>query len=1056
MKRKLAILSLYAVIITITIFAVGLIIGPVIYWDRMSATRLNIWVADKTVPMPDYREHKGLMWILNHNKIAYSKTEDYFRYDKDYFGFFPVSANVYDTKEMPKGNENPDLIYVTDTYGVYTDDYLTPNVKGTISNMIYGGLSLEELNSIKTNIGNGNTVIGEFNIASAPTNRENRKELESIFGLQWTGWKGRYFKELARDIEVPARLLENYEAQQKQKWKFSGEGYVLVSDNDEVVVLEAKKDVGKDGLKIIFNNGYGSEFNVEKEIPYQYWFEFVKVKPGREAIANYKLDLTDKGKKIMEGLGLAGEFPAVTRYRNSQYTSYYFAGDFADIQNIRGIWKYYGFDKIKAFTSSFDKKSTDYFYWNCYVPMMNKIISDIKLKGQAESTHIVESENLKIFARTVKNSFQILKDGKWEDFFVKGVNIGAALPGKWFTDFPKDEEVYLDWFQKIGQMQANSIRIYTLLPPEFYNALEFYNRKHPEAPLWLFQEIWPEENPEGHDYLKKSYVDSYYKEIEYGIDAVHGKANIPERKGRAYGIYTSDVSKYVLGYLVGRELEPEEVETTNEKNAGFRYEGEYMSTEKTASPTEAWLAMNCDYVLKYEEGKYGIQHPVSIVSWPTLDVKEHDSEWNAPGLKSLEFNDKVSVNINNISQGKKMTAGFFGAYHIYPNYPDFINNEIKYNSYTDEEGRFRYGGYLKEFIETHTKYPALVAEFGLPTGMGNAHTSPDGYNHGAMTEGQQGEGIVRMMKAISREGYAGGLIFEWLDEWAKKTWITESYMIPYERHVLWHNALDPEQNYGLVAIESELGKDPEYIKEGNGPIRKISLKKDSTFLYLDINFDKISDFTTEKLLIGFDTYERNKGEFRFSPHIDVTAATGLEFLLEFSGQKAARILSHPGYNIANNKFSSYVSSKGVFEEIRPIINSKRVRKDGSVIEAIHQDGSNLNFGDFESNSYNHWYFEGNNIHIRIPWGKLNFTDPSSLSVLDDNTVASDLSRDKLRTVKTDGILISALLYDLNKKEKIDMLSTIEPYKWKEWEIPQYRERLKKSYFIIQDYFKKHK
>ena len=47
-----------------------------------------------------------------------------------------------------------------------------------------------------------------------------------------------------------------------------------------------------------------------------------------------------------------------------------------------------------------------------------------------------------------------------------------------------------------------------------------------------------------------------------------------------------------------------------------------------------------------------------------------------------------------------------------------------------------------------------------------------------------------------------GIIFEWMDEWAKKTWTTEPYMIPYDRHILWHNTIDPEQNYGILALES--------------------------------------------------------------------------------------------------------------------------------------------------------------------------------------------------------------------------------------------------------------
>lgn len=1052
MKRKLTIIAIYFSIVLFTAALGAVLIGPVFWWNSLPESSLNVWVVDKTVPIPDYREHKGLMWILNHNKIIYSKTGDYFRYDKDYFGFFPVNKGVYDVRNIPNSTENPDLVYLTDTYGVYTDDYLTPNVKGTRSDMIYGGLNNEELRNIKNNIGNGNTLIGEFNIASAPTNLENTKELEKLFGVEWKGWKGRNFKELARDIEVPVWVVDNYEKQQQKKWDFKGEGYVLVSDTDEIAVLELKKHVGKKGLTIIFNEGYKEEFNIKNEIPYQYWFEFIHPKPGRETLANYKLDLTDEGQKIMDKLGLPSVFPAMTRFKNTQYTAYYFAGDYADLQNVNGLWKYHGFEKIKRSISIFQKKTPEYFYWNSYVPVMNKIFNDIKQKGKDEQINKQESKTMKLLAKTEKSGFKVIKDGKWEELFIKGVNIGAALPGKWFTEFPEDEGVYLDWFEKIGEMNANSIRVYTLLPPAFYNALDYYNTTHPETLLWLFQEIWPEENPDGQDYLSKNYVEEYNKEVEYTIDALHGKAKIPERKGRAFGIYTSDVSAYILGYLVGRELEPEEVITTNEKNNGFGYKGTYLSSENGASATEAWLAMNCDYVVRYEKDTYNWQHPVAIVSWPTLDVMEHDSQWNEKGQKSLEYNDKTSIDINKIDTSLKLQAGFFGAYHIYPNYPDFMNNESKYDSYADEEGRFRYGGYLKEFIEKHTRYPALVAEFGLANGMGNAHASPDGYNHGGLTEEQQGKGIVRMMKAIQKEKYAGGLIFEWMDEWAKKTWITEPYMIPYERHVFWHNAMDPEQNYGILAMEPLVPEKSDYSISGNGRIRRVEMKQDASYLYMDITLNKKLEFGAERLYIGLDTYDRQRGEFKFNPNMQNAAPFGLEFLLDINEQYGSKILVHPGYNIAKGKYASYSSNQGIFEEMRQLINGESITKDGVKIDAVYEDGSQLNYGDFIENSFNHWYIEENKVYLRIPWGKINFSDPSELTVLNDERNIQIPLRDELKTLKTDGIMFSATIINTKTSQSVDMLNSKTPYLWEQWTNIQYKERLKKSFSIIKDYF----
>jgi protein associated with RNAse G/E len=572
----------------------------------------------------------------------------------------------------------------------------------------------------------------------------------------------------------------------------------------------------------------------------------------------------------------------------------------------------------------------------------------------------------------------------------------------------------------------------------------------------LFQEIWPEENPDGGNYLDKTYEEQYKREIELGIDAIHGAANIPERKGRAYGLYTADVSDYVIGYLVGRELEPEEVKNTNKLNAGYSYKGEFISSEDKASPTEAWLAMNCDYTVKYENEKYNTQHPAAIVSWPTLDPIEHDSEWNEKGVKESEYNDSVAVDINNIRREEKNVTGFFGAYHIYPNYPDFMNNEPKYGSYSDEEGTFRYGGYLKEFIEGHTKYPALVAEFGLATGMGNAHTNPDGYNHGGMTEEQQGEGVVRMMKAIKNEGYAGGVVFQWMDEWAKKTWITEPFMIPYDRHALWHNVVDPEQNYGILSMETEKPDKAEYSLQGSGEISSINMSQDEAFLYIDLSLKGNVDLGSKKLLIGLDTYDRNRGEFRYSQSIEAKSQSGMEFLIELTGKETSKLLVHPGYNIYSDRYSSYASSSGVFEEIKPVINESRVTKDGTKTPALIQDGSRLVYGDFKDNIYNYWYAEGSDIHIRIPWQRLNFSDPSTLKVIDDTRIIDKPVKDELKTVTTAGIVPSVLLVNTADNKVLAEINTTEAnsaaYAWKGWEQPKFVERLKKSYDIISKYF----
>jgi hypothetical protein len=465
--------------------------------------------------------------------------------------------------------------------------------------------------------------------------------------------------------------------------------------------------------------------------------------------------------------------------------------------------------------------------------------------------------------------------------------------------------------------------------------------------------------------------------------------------------------------------------------------------------------MHCDYVLSYEEKQYGWQHPVGIVSWPTLDSKEHDSEWNSQGKKSLEYNDAVSIDMNHINTKDNLETGFFGAYHIYPNYPDFMNNEVSYADYEDEQGTFRYGGYLKEFMESHRKYPALVAEFGLSTGMGNAHDNPEGYHHGGLTEVDQGNGIVRMMKAVKKEGYAGGLIFEWTDEWAKKTWITEPYIIPFERNSIWHNAVDPEQNYGIYGMESNGFQSDEYVIKEKKGIKQLSMSADETFLHIEITLDKQIDFSKDKLLIGLATYDRTKGEYKYAKDLEIKSSTGLEYLIEINSKDAANLLVHPGYNTTNGSYASYASTEGIFERMYYVTNKQRITKDRSIIPAKIQNLSRLKYGSLDNNSYYNWCIKEDTIFIRIPWTRINVTDPSSMTVLDDQRNVEDPKVNELKTVVTEGILASGILIGKENKNVLGSIGLYndQPFTWNTWDVPSFKARRKDSYVIIKEYLK---
>lgn len=376
MKNEAVIIICYTLAAGLTILLLMVFALPILYWTEAPSTPLNVWIVDKTVPNKDYREHKGLMWVLNSKKIVWEKTGQPFRYDADYYGFFHVNKEKYTTEEIPKTVEKPDLIYLADTYGVYEDDYLTANNEGTRSKLVYGGLSKEELVSLKTNLGD-NTIIGEFNTASSPTNIANRDQLSEIFRVSWSGWSGRYFKELTKGVEVPVLTVQNYEKKSSEVWNFSGEGFVLVSDDDRVIVLRKGTDIGKRNLFLSFEGKYADEFGIHGNIPYDYWFEFTEPDDSAEILAYYTLDATVEGKAKLDLLGLPLTFPTIIRSANSQFTSYYFAGDFADSNNSGNLWNYSGYAGIRRKFTLGSEEDNSRFYWKCYVPMMSKIIEDM-------------------------------------------------------------------------------------------------------------------------------------------------------------------------------------------------------------------------------------------------------------------------------------------------------------------------------------------------------------------------------------------------------------------------------------------------------------------------------------------------------------------------------------------------------------------------------------------------------------------------------------------------------------------------------------------------------
>lgn len=207
------------------------------------------------------------------------------------------------------------------------------------------------------------------------------------------------------------------------------------------------------------------------------------------------------------------------------------------------------------------------------------------------------------FMTTDEDTIYMLRGDTWEPFEIRGVNMGVGIPGEWATDYAIDEETYLRWFQYIQELGANTLRVYTILHDDFYNAFYEYNTAREaagEEPLWLIHGVWV------NDYVQNSHRDAYdddflqtlLEDSRTLVDILHGQKNLSLGRGLGSGSYRKDVSSWVIGYILGVEWEDVTVAYTNHKYPERNsYQGTYMTTTEDATPFEAMLAQAGDNII---------------------------------------------------------------------------------------------------------------------------------------------------------------------------------------------------------------------------------------------------------------------------------------------------------------------------------------------------------------------------------------------------------------------------------------------------------------------------
>lgn len=698
---------------------------------------------------------------------------------------------------------------------------------------------------------------------------------------------------------------------------------------------------------------------------------------------------------------------------------------------------------------------TAYYQWGLYINVGN----------QKEVTSFATTEGKEILVDTGSGP---------KPYEIKGVNLGAGIPAHFATDYAIDKKTYLRWFRQIKDMGANTIRVYTILSKDFYDAVYEYNNKNPD-PLYILHGVWVD------DYVQNSRLDAYddnffetlKKDCRTLVDIIHGRKRLNLGYGttNASGSYNKDISPWVLGYILGVEWEDVTVAYTDQMQKDRnQYQGKYMYTSKDATPFEAMLAQVGDAVISYESSKYGQQRLIAFSNWPTTDPFDYAEDTTNLFLKCAK------VDVEHILTTDAYLSGQFVSYHAYPYYPDYLQYDTKLRkslsfseNYRQENGKYNtYGIYLEMLNQYHTM-PVIISEFGVPSSRGMAQADVHtGRSQGFLSEQEQGQALVDSYYDIRKSGCAGGIVFTWQDEWFKRTWNTMAN-VDLTKTAFWSDYQTNEQYFGLLSFDpgkeesvcytdgdaEEWSRD-DLIVQGGG--YELSMKYDEKYIYFRIYKENL-DAEKEKLYIPLDITPKT-GSY-YVENENVKCSRQIDFLMILDGRDNSRILVQErydpfrvifaeDYNGENPYFDVPDRDSPVFQPIylvlqidsRQNLDIKKKMIDRIETGKLTWGNGNPKAEDF--NSVSDVCAKGDNIEIRLPWQLLNFANPSEMQIHDDYYEHYGI---EYRGIDRIYAGIGAAGENNNRIE----LGSLALEGWKRK--PAYHERLKRSYYMMQELWK---
>lgn len=673
-----------------------------------------------------------------------------------------------------------------------------------------------------------------------------------------------------------------------------------------------------------------------------------------------------------------------------------------------------------------------------------------------KSIDMIDTKNVSVSYFASSNGyFYQNKNGKSADLlYIKGVNMGLTEAQTSLDNSNISYDTFMNWFEEIKDMNANTVRVFSIMNPNFYKALYDFNEKNSSSPLYLIQGIWFSEDLmyQLTDALESDeiIISAFKKACKETVDIIHGNSSDTVYGEFSPAIYDKDVSKYTVGYILGLEYPADFVIETNASHPDkASFNGKYLQTKSGSTPFEAFLANVGDYLIDCEMSSYNSQTPVAFLNWQVLDTITHSNE------PYKEENDATSVNTENITAKSNYYPGLFAAVDVYPYYPEFMNYEEKYTSYTDEKGeKDNYRAYLKD-LKTQYSVPLLIAEYGLSTSRGKAHLGLNGYDQGGLNEEQQAKLVSKMTNDIALEGCAGGLVFEWADEWFKSTWNINMYY-PDDPTKRTQNLSSAEQSYGILWYDTSVSYPDGNLNEWKNACKindNLKVMYDANYMHLLLTLPDGFDTSNDKFFVPIST---NGVGSKFSKEYNLKFSDNADFLLVFGGKDNTRILCDKAQDVFHYKFGvirkvfgtsqskAYKQNTGEYDKINTFVSNEIiVPSTNERIEPRYYEGGLLKFGnanpdsaDYDSNA--DFYFSGNTVEIRIAWYLLNVMNPTTKAC-----ISTPFKGDEITYSSFDSIKIGS-----GTSGKIKLKDT----EFKGVKDVKLTQRLKKVYYSLQDLY----